>query len=97
MSQTHSLSRECQVTAIPAGNRVTLPAGTEVFIVQTLGGNITVRTDQGLYRIAAADAVAMASRHDTASRAAWVRPAMRRIERDLVMVRLSVWVCAKQY
>jgi probable FeS assembly SUF system protein SufT len=60
MSQTHSLQRECAVTAIPAGDRALLPAGTEVFIVQTLGGNITVRTDQGLYRIAAADADAIA-------------------------------------
>ena len=60
MSQTHSLLRECNVTAIPAGDRAVLPAGTEVFIVQTLGGNITVRTDHGLFRIAAADADAIA-------------------------------------
>lgn len=59
MSQTHSLTRECQVTAIPAGDRATLPAGTEVFIVQTLGGNITVRSDRGLFRIAAVDADAI--------------------------------------
>ena len=60
MSQVHSLSRECQVTAIPAGDRALLPAGTEVFIVQTLGGNITVRCDRGLFRIAAADVDAIA-------------------------------------
>ena len=51
MSQTHTLTRECSVTAIPAGEVSILPAGTEVWIVQTLGGNITVRTDRGLYRI----------------------------------------------
>lgn len=60
MSQTHSLLRECNVTAIPAGDRTVLPAGTEVFIVQTLGGNVTVRTDHGLFRIAAADVDAIA-------------------------------------
>lgn len=58
-SQTHALVRECQATAIPAGHVTTLPAGTDVFIVQTLGGNVTVRTDSGLYRIARADADAV--------------------------------------
>jgi probable FeS assembly SUF system protein SufT len=52
MSQTHSLNRDCPATAIPAGDVVTLPNKTEVFIVQTLGGNVTVRTDRGLFRIA---------------------------------------------
>ena len=40
---------------IPAGDVVTLPSGTEVHIVQTLGGNVTVRTDRGLFRIAQED------------------------------------------
>jgi probable FeS assembly SUF system protein SufT len=52
MSQTHTLTREIPATLIPAGDSTTLPAGTEVFIVQTLGGNVTVRTDHGLFRIA---------------------------------------------
>lgn len=29
-----------------------MPAGEEVFIAQTLGGNVTVRTGEGLFRIA---------------------------------------------
>jgi probable FeS assembly SUF system protein SufT len=49
---THTLSREVPATAIPAGDEITLPAGSEVFITQTLGGNVTVRTDRGLFRIA---------------------------------------------
>jgi probable FeS assembly SUF system protein SufT len=49
---THTLSRECPATAIPAGHAVTLAAGEEVFVTQALGGNITVRTDRGLFRIA---------------------------------------------
>ena len=48
----HTLTLDCPATAIPAGDEVNLPAGTEVFIAQTLGGNVTVRTDRGLFRIA---------------------------------------------
>lgn len=57
---THLLSNDVPATMIPAGDPVTLPAGTEVMITQTLGGNVTVRTDRGLFRIAAehADAIA---------------------------------------
>ena len=56
---THTLLRDCPATAIPAGNAVTLPAGTDVSITQTLGGNVTVRTDRGLMRIAAENADAL--------------------------------------
>ncbi len=58
-SNTHTLTRECSATVIPAGEVVTVPAGTEVFIVQTLGGNVTVRTDRGLLRIAREDVSAI--------------------------------------
>lgn len=56
----HQLNRNCRATAIPAGDIVELPAGSEVFITQTLGGNITVRTDRGLFQIARDDADAIA-------------------------------------
>ena len=56
---THKLTQDCPVTAIPAGDSVVLPAGTDVFITQTLGGNVTVRTARGLYRIAAENAGAL--------------------------------------
>src|SRR5262245_60613806 len=56
MTETHTLTRDCPATIIPAGTAVTLPKGTEVFITQTLGGNITVRTDAGLFRIAREEA-----------------------------------------
>ncbi len=56
----HILSRDVPATVIPAGDNVTLTAGTEVFITQTLGGNVTVRTDRGLFRIANADTDAIA-------------------------------------
>lgn len=57
---THTLNRDLTATAIPAGDTVILPAGTEVFITQTLGGNVTVRTDRGLFRIASGEASAIA-------------------------------------
>jgi len=55
MADTYLLNRDCPATLIPAGNAVTLPVGSQVFITQTLGGNVTVRTDDGLFRIAASE------------------------------------------
>jgi probable FeS assembly SUF system protein SufT len=49
---TH-LSRDIPATAIPAGTTTTLTAGSNVYVMQTLGGNVTVRTESGLFRIAA--------------------------------------------
>ena len=53
------LTRACPTTAIPSGDAVELPIGLEVFVTQTLGGNVTVRTDQGLFRIAKEDTDAL--------------------------------------
>ncbi|MSU70111.1 MAG: putative Fe-S cluster assembly protein SufT [Opitutaceae bacterium] len=61
MSQTHTLTRDCPATLIPAGDQVTLLAGAEVLIAQSLGGNVTVRTDHGLFRIAREDVDAIGS------------------------------------
>ena len=47
---------DCAATAIPAGDAVTLAAGQQVDVVQTLGGSVTVRTERGLFRISAEDA-----------------------------------------
>lgn len=55
----HTLARDTSATAIPAGDTLTLPAGTDVYITQTLGGNVTVRTDRGLFRIASEDVSAI--------------------------------------
>lgn len=72
------LKRDCEAVQIPAGNRVTLSAGTPVDITQTLGGTYTVRAVGGLFRIASqdadalglqADAIPSADRGDSA--AAW--------------------------
>lgn len=52
MNEVHQLLRDTPATVIPAGDKVTLPSGLNVFITQTLGGNVTVRTEQGLFQIA---------------------------------------------
>lgn len=59
MSQ-HRLSADTPATLIPAGEPTVLPAGTVVLIAQTLGGNVTVRTDHGLFQIANEHAHAIA-------------------------------------
>ncbi len=57
---TYLLSHDVVATVIPAGDKVTLAKGEEVFVTQSLGGNVTVRTDRGLFRIAREDAGALA-------------------------------------
>lgn len=69
MSTYHTLLRDCPATVIPAGDRVTLPTGLNVFITQSLGGNVTVRTDQGLFRIAREDVDAIQDYRATESAA----------------------------
>lgn len=59
MSDTTRLLRDCPATIIPAGDKVILKAGADVYIAQTLGGNVTVRTDSGLFRIAREDTSAI--------------------------------------
>lgn len=56
----YTLIKDCAATVIPAGTPVQLAAGTKVAIVQALGGNVTVRTEHGLVRIAREDAEAIA-------------------------------------
>ncbi|QYM77683.1 iron-sulfur cluster assembly protein [Horticoccus luteus] len=58
-STTYRLNRDCSATRIPAGDAITLAAGSEVSVMQTLGGNITVRIDAGLARIAREDVSAI--------------------------------------
>jgi len=55
----HLLMRDVRATRIPSGESVTLPMGAELRIMQTLGGNLTVRGDEGLFLIPAADADAL--------------------------------------
>jgi len=51
MTKERTLSRDVTATQIPSGDKQSLPAGTKLFIHQTLGGSYTVQTDFGLFRI----------------------------------------------
>jgi probable FeS assembly SUF system protein SufT len=55
-----TLSRDCEGIQIPSGQKVSLSAGAQVRVTQSLGGSYTVATDQGyLVRIANNDADAI--------------------------------------
>jgi probable FeS assembly SUF system protein SufT len=57
---TVTLKRSCDVIEIPSGIRTTLPLGSTVRIMQTLGNSYTVATDYGyMYRVDAKDADAL--------------------------------------
>jgi probable FeS assembly SUF system protein SufT len=59
-SERITLRRDCEAIQIPSGNPVTLPAGSEVRITQSLGGTYTVMTSNGyLVRIAGTDTDAL--------------------------------------
>ncbi|MGH7853361.1 MAG: putative Fe-S cluster assembly protein SufT [Candidatus Binatia bacterium] len=52
-----ALTRECEAIMIPSGEKVTLAAGSNVWITQALGSTFTVMTDHGyMVRIDGADA-----------------------------------------
>ena len=46
------LTRDCEVTLIPSGQKFTVPAGTPGVVTQTLGGNYTIATSYGLSQVA---------------------------------------------
>lgn len=55
LDQEFTLIRDTIATIIPAGEEQVIPAGTQVSISQALGGAVTVRTAEGLYRIPSKD------------------------------------------
>lgn len=58
-SQPCQFERDCDAVMIPAGDEVTLPAGTVGYITQSLGGSFTVFVDGNLFRVAGVDADAI--------------------------------------
>ena len=54
-SQPCRFERDCEVVMIPAGDNVTIPAGTVGYITQSLGGSFTLFVDGNLFRIAGTD------------------------------------------
>jgi probable FeS assembly SUF system protein SufT len=58
--EPRTLSRDVEVAAIPYGDKITLTAGTTVYVTQALGGSYTAMTDHGyLVRIEGTDADAI--------------------------------------
>ena len=58
------ISRDCDATLIPSGERVTLHRGDQVLVTQALGGSVTVQTDRGqLARISGSDAESLGLGH----------------------------------
>jgi len=57
----HTLARDCAAIRIPSGEPFNLPAGTAVYLTQSLGGTFTVQAPSlgGLFRIAGCDADAL--------------------------------------
>ena len=58
-SQPCQFERDCIVVMIPAGDELTMPAGTVGYITQSLGGSFTVFVDGNLFRVAGIDADAI--------------------------------------
>lgn len=58
-NETVSLTRDCPAILIPAGTPITLPAGQQVTITQSLGGSYTCYIEGNLVRIDGQDADAL--------------------------------------
>ena len=67
--QEVELTRDVVATLIPHGEEFTLGHGEKVTITHRLGGNFTVMTLQGMYRIAAMDADALGENLETSNSA----------------------------
>ncbi|MGB0371076.1 MAG: putative Fe-S cluster assembly protein SufT [Opitutales bacterium] len=52
MTEDRILSRDIEATLIPQGDPFTLEEGTRVVITHRLGGNFTIMTDHGMFRVA---------------------------------------------
>src|SRR6185295_3459768 len=71
------IERECEATLIPSGDRVMIPAGTDLRVMQTLGGNVTVQSESTgqLLRIDAKDAALLGEEYAEAPKASATEPA----------------------
>jgi probable FeS assembly SUF system protein SufT len=59
-----STSRDIEAIQIPAGTKITIPAGTPGVITQSLGGSYTIATNFGLSRVAEKDGDALGLEKD---------------------------------
>jgi probable FeS assembly SUF system protein SufT len=70
MDDQRTLTREVDVTLIPQGTAMSLPEGEAVTITHRLGGNFTVMTANGMFRISGANADALGENVTEAAAAA---------------------------
>tara|TARA_Y100001970_G_C14025038_1_gene745570 strand:+ start:446 stop:991 length:546 start_codon:yes stop_codon:yes gene_type:complete len=60
-----TVSRNCDATMIPAGEKIVLIEGTHVRITQSLGGNFTVLVNGNLVKVSGIDADALGLENET--------------------------------
>lgn len=70
MDDQVTLTREVEVTLIPQGTPMTLPEGETVTITHRLGGNFTVMTHNGMFRVSGANADALGEEVSSAAKSA---------------------------
>ena len=59
-SDTVVFDRDCEGTQIPFGNKITVPKGTQAYVGQTLGGNVTLQVPSfGLVQVMNKDVTAL--------------------------------------
>ena len=58
-NESVTLKREVEASVIPVGTKVTLQAGEQAYITQTLGGSYTVVVNGNMFRIEGKDADAL--------------------------------------
>jgi probable FeS assembly SUF system protein SufT len=59
-SDTVVFDRDCEATQIPYGNKITVPKGTQAYVGQTLGGNVTLQVPSfGLVQVMNKDVSAL--------------------------------------
>jgi hypothetical protein len=51
MKKEVTLVKNCIATIIPAGDEITLAEGAQFVIAQSLGGSVTLRDENGMYRV----------------------------------------------
>ena len=51
MKKEVTLVKNCIATIIPAGDEITLAEGAHFVIAQSLGGSVTLRDENGMYRV----------------------------------------------
>lgn len=77
-----TLNREVEVTLIPQGTPMTLPEGEAVTITHRLGGNFTVMTHNGMFRISGANADAIGETITAAAKDAEAEGANKAVKTD---------------